>query len=67
MSKHREMKAVVLALFVIVAAGLFFFAVRAPEPADTIRVEEPYVRTEDLPPSAVEDETSAPALSEPAE
>ena len=64
MGPRREMRALIVALVVIVISALFFFYVQHFQATDTLRVEEPYVRTEDQPPSAVEDETSHPDLAE---
>lgn len=49
---------------IVVIAGAFFMMVGNMQPAGQTRVEEPYVRTEEQPPSAVTDETSAPALQD---
>lgn len=62
MRSSKEMLAVVAALAVVALAGLFFFYVQDYRSTDKLRVEEPYVRTENRPPSAVEDETSHPDL-----
>ena len=54
--------AFIAALVIAVIAGAFYFYVdRYPAPTSN-RIEEPYKRTENAPPGAVEDETAAPGL-----
>ena len=62
MSRQKLTLTLLGALVIIIIAGSFFFYVDSLPPAPETRVEEPYRRTDDKPPSAVEDETSHPAL-----
>lgn len=64
MQREKQLMALFGALAIALAAGaLFFFYVQDQETVPANRVEVPYQRTEDLPPSAVVDETSHPALA----
>lgn len=64
MQRRRELLALAAAALIIVLAGSFFFYVDDFNSADQTRVEEPYKRTADKPPSAVPDETSSPELKD---
>ncbi|MCY1664818.1 hypothetical protein [Rhizobium sp. SL86] len=60
---RKQLTVVLLgALVIILAAGSIVFYVQDLPATRDIRVEEPYDRTENLPPGAVTDETSHPAL-----
>ncbi|MBB4066805.1 hypothetical protein [Gellertiella hungarica] len=64
MGRRSNAMVFVVALVIAAAAGLFFFYVQDFRAAPKTRVEEPYKRTADSPPDAVEDETSHPALKD---
>ncbi len=62
MGKRSNALAFLLAVIVAVCAGMIFFYVQDMDSTTKTRVEEPYKRTENAPPDAVEDETSHPDL-----
>ena len=62
MNGRKQGLAFAAAIVIALVAGAFYFYVDDFAPTTSNRVEEPYKRTEDAPPSAVPDETSAPEL-----
>lgn len=66
--ENRSQKFVlVAALLIAVIAGSFFFFVQDYASTSSTRIEDPYVRTENAPPSAINDETSHPDLANDSE
>lgn len=64
-SRTKKFMFIAAAVIVVVVGGFFVF-VQNLASTSTVVVEEPYVRTEDAPPSAVDDQTSHPALTDDA-
>ncbi|MCF6369088.1 hypothetical protein [Rhizobium halophilum] len=64
MKNRTQVIVLIAALVIIVVAGAFFFFVQDFASTSGVIVEEPYLRTEDAPPSAVDDATSHPDLTD---
>lgn len=62
MNGKTQAMAFAAAVVVALVAGAFYFFVADFAPTTSNRIEEPYKRTQDAPPSAVPDETSHPDL-----
>jgi hypothetical protein len=64
MAKSRELKALLAAVvIVLVGVGIGMY-IQTFNTTKSTRVEEPYVRTDALPPDAVQDKNAAPALKD---
>lgn len=64
MQRKKDVLAIIIALLFIAVCVFFYAYVKELPATDKTRVEDPYKRTKTLPPSAVPDETSNPALKE---
>ncbi|MCJ8517681.1 uncharacterized protein involved in exopolysaccharide biosynthesis [Pseudorhizobium tarimense] len=67
MSNRTQAIVLIAALIIVVVVGAFFFFVQDYASTSTVIVEEPYLRSEDAPPSAVDDATSHPDLVDESE
>ena len=66
-SRTKKLMFIAAAVIVVVVGGFFLF-VQDLASTSTVIVEEPYERTDEAPPSGVEDQTSHPARTdEPSE